>query len=98
MKTAILAITTLSAVALAPGWAIARDITGQLTQAQVDRYCSSQTRTQGTTTFDLGHGKSVTGTVDCSASGTSALAAASGTDDNGRESEAANDADSSHED
>jgi hypothetical protein len=96
MKTAILAISTISMLALAPGWALARDVTGQLTQTQVDHYCASPSGAKGQMTFDLGHGKSVTGTVDCPASKTPALTAASGADDNGMES--ANDADSSHED
>ena len=102
MKTATLAIAAVTALALAPGWALARDITGQLTQTQVDTYCSSQSRALGPATFDLGHGKSATGTVDCAPSEKSSQTTASGTDDNGVEngveSGPAKDADSSHED
>jgi len=99
MKTAIAITAAVSLLTIAPGLAVAKDITGRLTQKQIDNYCAAGPNTQGgNATFDLGHGKMASGTVDCSAAGSPSLSATSGADDQGMKSESANDADSSHED
>lgn len=95
MKT-LTVIAAIGALMLSsPSLAIAKDVTGQLTQTQIDRYCAGKAAGRPAT-FDLGAGKRVTGTVDCAANSQPKMAGAEGADDNGTES--ANDADSSHED
>jgi hypothetical protein len=97
MKLAIAALATVSVLALGPGMALANDITGRLTQSQVDRHCAAGAEAKaGTATFKIGHGETVTGTVNCRASVSSSQSLASAPDDNGTES--ATDVDSSHED
>jgi hypothetical protein len=98
MKTTA-TIVAVSILALAPNLVMAKTINGQLTQSQIDAYCaSSASANGGSATFHLGKGKVLSGTVDCANSARSTASAAGGKDDNGTESESANDSDSAHED
>ena len=67
-----------------PRLANAKNITGQLTKAQIDSTAQRTLRRPRNATFDLG-GTSATGTVDCSISAGTQLAAANGADDYGME-------------
>lgn len=98
MKTAIFAVAAVSALILAPGLGMANTINGRLSQSQIDSYCSSaESGNAGDATFQLGNGKTVSGTVDCAGSGPVAHSASNtGADDNGTES--ANDSDANSED
>ena len=97
MKIALVTIAAISALGLAPSLAMAGTINDQLTQSQIRGYCATAAGSKASdVTFDLGNGKTLRGTVDCSGSSHTSLSAANGADDHGMES--ANDADSSHED
>ena len=97
MKIALVTIGAIAALGLVPSLAMAGTINDQLTQSQISGYCATATDSNASdATFDLGNGKILKGTVDCSGSSHTSLSAANGADDHGMES--ANDADSSHED
>jgi hypothetical protein len=101
MKIAIATMTALAAItlALAPGFAAAKSINGQVSQPQIDSYCAGTNAAGGAdVTFHLKNGKSVTGTIDCSTAGQSKLSAANAGADDAGGAESATDADSTHED
>ena len=101
MKIAIVTIAAFAAIALslAPGLATAKPITGQISQPEIDQYCSSTNPAGGdNVTVHVANGKSLTGSIDCSPAGQSKLSAASTQADDSGGAESATDADSNNED
>jgi hypothetical protein len=99
MKQHVALLAVVLGVAALPTIAVASDVTSRLTPNQIDAYCSVHAN-GGNATFTLADGRTVTGSVNCSAAmGTSnRTTAATGTDDKGMEMESATDSDSTHED
>ena len=82
------ALAALALIASGSTLAEAKSIKSQLTPDQVFAYCAQAgANTNSNTTFDLGAGKSVSGSIRCDAADlkASGLAQASAADDNGTE-------------